>query len=70
MFIVILFLAVLAVVLTVMFRSAYLEKLEIGEQYVSVFWTNFKYKTISLDKVYADKYTLKDAIPAHHTTVN
>lgn len=31
-----------------MFRSAYLEKLEIGEQYVSVFWTNFQYKTISL----------------------
>jgi len=48
MFIVILFIAVMAVVLTVMFRSAYLEKLEIGEQYVSVFWTNFKYKTISL----------------------
>ena len=48
MFIVILFLAVMAVVLTVMFRSAYLEKLEIGEQYVSVFWTNFKYKSISL----------------------
>ena len=48
MFIVILFIAVIAVVLTVMFRSAYLEKLEIGEQYVSVFWTNFKYKTISL----------------------
>ncbi len=43
-----LFLLILTIVLTVMFRSAYLEKLEIGEQYVSVFWTNFKYKTISL----------------------
>lgn len=53
MFIVILFIAVMAVVLTVMFRSAYLEKLEIGEQYVSVFWTNFKYKTISLIATFA-----------------
>lgn len=48
MVIVILFLMVLASVLFVMFRGAYLEKLEIGEQFVSVFWTNFKYKTISL----------------------
>ncbi|MBR2786138.1 MAG: UPF0182 family protein [Clostridia bacterium] len=47
-FIVTLFLLAITIVLTVMFRSAYLEKLEIGEQYVSVFWTNFKYKTISL----------------------
>ena len=48
MVVVILFLMVLASVLFVMFRGAYLEKLEIGEQFVSVFWTNFKYKTISL----------------------
>ncbi|MCR5146419.1 MAG: UPF0182 family protein [Clostridia bacterium] len=47
-FVVILFLIVLAVTLGVMFRGAYLEKLEIGEQYVSVFWENFKYKTITL----------------------
>lgn len=30
-----------------------MEKLEIGEQYVSVFWTNFKYKTISLIATFA-----------------
>ena len=48
MFVVLLFLVVISVGLFIMFRSAYLEKLEIGEQYVSVFWTNFQYKTISL----------------------
>ncbi|MBR3673779.1 MAG: UPF0182 family protein [Clostridia bacterium] len=47
-FIVILFLIVIAITLVVMFRGAYLEKLEMGEQYVSVFWKNFQYKTISL----------------------
>lgn len=47
-FIVLLFVAIIAIALTIMFRSAYLEKLEIGEQYISVFWTNFQYKTISL----------------------
>ena len=48
MFIVILFLVVITIALTVMFRGAYLEKLELGEQYVSVFWKNFEYKTISI----------------------
>lgn len=48
MVLVILFLMLLAAVLFVMFRGAYLEKLEIGEQYVSVFWKNFQYKSISL----------------------
>nr|MBP3681459.1 UPF0182 family protein [Clostridia bacterium] len=47
-FIVILFTIVIAIVLYIMFRGAYLEKLEIGEQYISVFWKNFQYKTISL----------------------
>ena len=47
-FVVILFLIVLAITLGVMFRGAYLEKLEMGEQYISVFWENFKYKTITL----------------------
>lgn len=47
-FIVLLFVTIIAIALTIMFRSAYLEKLEIGEQYISVFWTNFQYKTISL----------------------
>lgn len=48
MFIVILFLMILMAVLFVMFRGSYLEKLEIGEQYVSVFWKNFQYKTITI----------------------
>lgn len=47
-FVVILFFIVLAMSLFIMFKGAYLEKLEIGEQYVSVFWKNFQYKTISL----------------------
>ena len=47
-FIVILFLIVIAITLVVMFRGAYLEKLEMGEQYVSVFRKNFQSKTISL----------------------
>lgn len=46
--IVILFLIIIAVTLCIMFRGAYLEKLEIGKQYISVFWKNFQYKTISL----------------------
>ena len=48
MFIVILFLIIVAIGLTVVFRGAYLEKLEMGEQYVSVFWKNFQYRTASL----------------------
>ena len=47
-FIVILFLIVVTIGLIVMFKGAYLEKLEIGEQYISVYWKNFQYKTISL----------------------
>lgn len=47
-FIVTLFLIVIAITLVVMFRGSYLEKLEMGEQYVSIFWKNFQYKTISL----------------------
>ena len=47
-FVVILFFIVIVISLFIMFRGAYLEKLEIGEQYVSVFWKNFQYKTISL----------------------
>ena len=48
MFIVLLFLAVITIGLTIMFRSSYLEMLEIGDNYISVFWKNFKYKTISI----------------------
>ena len=47
-FVVILFFIIIALSLFIMFKGAYLEKLEIGEQYVSVFWKNFQYKTISL----------------------
>lgn len=51
-FVVILFFIVLAMSLFIMFKGAYLEKLEIGEQYVSVFWKNFQYKTISLITIF------------------
>ena len=47
-FIVILFLIVISITLYIMFRGAYLEKLEIGENFVSVFWKNFQYKSISI----------------------
>jgi len=47
-FIVPFFLIAISIGLYIMFRGAYLEKLSIGEQYVSVFWQNFKYKTITL----------------------
>ena len=48
MFIVIVFLLLLTLGLAVMFRGAYLEKLEIGQKYVSVFWKNMQYRTISI----------------------
>lgn len=47
-FVVLLFLVVIAISSIVMLRGSYLEKLEIGNQYVSIFWTNFKYKSISI----------------------
>lgn len=47
-FVVILFLVVMAIALFVMFRGAYLEQMEMGEQYIDVFWKNFQYKSISL----------------------
>ena len=47
-FVVVLFLIAIAITLFVMFRGAYLEQMEMGEQYLSVFWKNFQYKTISL----------------------
>ena len=31
----------------IVLRGSYLEKMEIGNQYVSVFWTNFEYNSIS-----------------------
>ena len=58
MFIVILFIMVIAIGLAVMFKGAYLEKLEIGGQYVSVFWKNFQYKTISLVVTFIFIFTL------------
>lgn len=46
--IVLLFLLVIACGLFVTFRGAYLEKYEIGAQYVSVFWKNFRYKSLTI----------------------
>ena len=47
-FLVLLFLIIISCAGFIAFRGSYLEKMEIGEQYVSVFWTNFEYKSISL----------------------
>lgn len=46
--VVIFFLIIMACIGFVVFRGSFLEKMEIGNQYVSVFWTNFEYKTISI----------------------
>ena len=35
------------IVAYVLFRGTYLETIEIGEQYISVFWQNIKYTTIT-----------------------
>ena len=53
MFIVIVFVLLLTLGLAVMFRGAYLEKLEIGQKYVSVFWKNMQYRTISIVATFA-----------------
>lgn len=46
--IVILFLIVMLCTLCITIRGRYLENYEIGQQYVSVFWQKFKYKSITL----------------------
>lgn len=46
--VVILFLIVTIIAAFIALRGSYLEKLEIGEKYVSVFWKNFEYKTITI----------------------
>lgn len=47
-FFVILFLIIVVTAGSIVLRGSYLEKMEIGEQYVSVFWKNFEYKSISM----------------------
>jgi hypothetical protein len=47
MIFVILFLIVVLCSGCIILRGSYLEKMEIGQQYVSVFWTNFEYNSIS-----------------------
>ena len=47
-FLVLLFLVMITCAGFIVLRGSYLEKMEIGEQYVSVFWTNFEYKSISI----------------------
>ncbi len=46
--IVLLFALFTAVIAYVLFRGTYLETLEIGEEYISVFWQNVKYMSITL----------------------
>lgn len=57
-FIVALFILIILIILYVMFRGAYLEKLEIGEQYISVFRKNLQYKSISLIVTFLVMYIL------------
>lgn len=47
-FFVILFLVIILTAGSIILRGSYLEKMEIGRQYVSVFWKNFEYKSISM----------------------
>ena len=47
MYLVLLFIAVVAIVVYVIFRGEYLEILEIGEEYVGIFWQNINYTTIT-----------------------
>lgn len=47
-FFVILFLIIVITAGSIILRASYLEKMEIGQQYVSVFWKNFEYKSISM----------------------
>ena len=46
-YIVLLFIAIVAIIGYVIFRGEYLEVLEIGEQYVGIFWQNINYTTIT-----------------------
>lgn len=51
--------AILASVIAyIMFRGAYLETLEIGENYINVFWRNIQYMTITLIVNFVLIYTL------------
>ena len=47
MLLVLLFLVVVAIIVYIGFRGEYLELLEIGENYTSVFWQNVTYKSIT-----------------------
>ena len=57
MFVVIGFLLILTFGLAVMFRGAYLEKFEIGEKYISVFWKNVEYRAISIISTFIFVFT-------------
>ena len=47
MYLVLLFIAIVAIIGYVIFRGEYLEVLEIGEEYVGIFWQNINYTTIT-----------------------
>ena len=47
MYIVLLFILLVAIVGYVIYRGEYLEILEIGEQYLSIFWQNVNYTAIT-----------------------
>ena len=48
LFVVLLVLFITILVAYVIFRGSYLEMLEIGENYVSVYWQNIRYMSLAL----------------------
>lgn len=55
--IVISFVVLVAIVAYVMMRGRYLETLELGSNYTSIFWTNVKYKTLTIVITFGIIYT-------------
>lgn len=49
MLLVLLFLVIVAIIGYIALRGQYLELLEIGENYTSVFWQNLTYKSVAFE---------------------
>ena len=70
MYIVLLFIVIVAIVGYVIFRGEYLEVLEIGEEYVGIFWQNVNYTAITFGinfiflflVIYANNNRIKKAL--------
>ena len=67
MYIVLLFILLVAIVVYIVYRGEYLEILEIGEEYLSIFWQNVNYTAITFGInfvllffiIYINNYRLK-----------